>query len=197
MKKNCLNDKKKKINKKLNSFLKKNNFLKKIKNKKKFNNNNKKFKKWNRKNKYRIREFFKTEILQVDRTAKVIRKGKLYTFRAVSIMGNSVSKIGLGIGKGKTVEEAINKSLDKAKKNVFYVKSLDFSTKTFKSPVIFRLKKTILVCKPNFSGFFRSNPLLYAIFRLSGFESGSVKCIGSRNRLNMIYSAFSVLKNQK
>ena len=143
---------------------------------------------------------FTTEILNVTKTTKVVKEGKLIKFKVLVVTGNFIDRIGLGIGKHEKLEEAMNKAVNSSYKNIFKIADLLLFNKTKTIPFLIKssIKKTMLIAKPVFEDRgIRANYLSYLILKLAGVESISVKLIGSNNSLNIIYATFDLLKNLK
>lgn len=65
---------------------------------------------------------FEQYILDVARVARVVAGGKRLSFRATVAVGNKTENlIGIGVGKGKDVTQAIEKAVYDAKKNLVKV----------------------------------------------------------------------------
>jgi len=64
---------------------------------------------------------FESKLLDLARVTRVTTGGKRLRFRAVIIIGNRNGKIGLGIAKGRDVQQAIQKARKKAEKNIIEV----------------------------------------------------------------------------
>src|SRR3990167_11257777 len=58
------------------------------------------------------------KLVAVARNAKVVKGGKIFSFSAVTVVGDGKGRIGLGRGKAKEVPVAIQKSLENARKNM-------------------------------------------------------------------------------
>ncbi len=60
-------------------------------------------------------------VLDLRRVARVVAGGKRFKFRATLVVGNRNGKVGVGIGKGLDVAEAIDKAERDAEKKLFTI----------------------------------------------------------------------------
>ena len=60
----------------------------------------------------------KTTVIHVARTAKVVKGGKRFGFRALVVVGNGLGKVGVAIGKANQVQLAIAKAESHARKHM-------------------------------------------------------------------------------
>src|SRR5476649_2195220 len=58
------------------------------------------------------------KLVAVSRNAKVVKGGKIFTFAAVTVVGDGKGRVGIGRGKAREVPVAIQKSLENARKNL-------------------------------------------------------------------------------
>jgi small subunit ribosomal protein S5 len=63
----------------------------------------------------------KEKVVNVRRVVKVTKGGRTFSFSATVVIGNGNGIVGEGLGKAKEVQEAIQKAIDDAKKNLVNV----------------------------------------------------------------------------
>lgn len=61
---------------------------------------------------------FDEKIIDIARVAKVIKGGRRFAFRVSVVVGDNKGKVGIGIGKARTVPDAIRKAIEIAKRNM-------------------------------------------------------------------------------
>ncbi len=64
---------------------------------------------------------FAHEVLDVARVVRVVKGGRRFSFRAIVIVGNRAGRVGLGMGKSKDVQAAINKAYEQGVKHMINV----------------------------------------------------------------------------
>src|SRR3984885_4192239 len=58
------------------------------------------------------------KLVAVSRNAKVVKGGRIFSFAAVTVVGDGKGRIGVGRGKAREVPVAIQKALESARKNM-------------------------------------------------------------------------------
>lgn len=61
------------------------------------------------------------KVIAVNRTAKVVKGGRRFSFSALAVVGDAAGTMGFGFGKAREVAEAIRKGLNTAKRNMFKI----------------------------------------------------------------------------
>ena len=72
-------------------------------------------------------EGFVEKLVAVNRVAKVVKGGRIFSFTALTVVGDGKGKVGFGRGKAREVPAAIQKALEAARRNMISVE-LDGST---------------------------------------------------------------------
>ena len=67
------------------------------------------------------REELDERVVDIKRVAKVIKGGRRFAFRVVVVVGDNKGKVGVGVGKARSVPDAIRKAMDRAKRSMVEV----------------------------------------------------------------------------
>jgi len=134
---------------------------------------------------------FEERVIQVVRVTKVVKGGKKMSFRALVVVGNRNSKVGVGLGKAAEVSEAVRKAIDKAKKSLITVPIIN---ETIPHRVDVKYKAVRLFLGPAAPGTgVIAGGGVRAVLELSGIKNVLSKLTESTNALNSVYAAFEAL----
>ncbi|HAD47462.1 MAG TPA: 30S ribosomal protein S5, partial [Idiomarina sp.] len=61
------------------------------------------------------------KLITVNRVAKVVKGGRIFSFTALTVVGDGKGKVGFGYGKAREVPAAIQKAMEKARRNMVSV----------------------------------------------------------------------------
>jgi small subunit ribosomal protein S5 len=57
-------------------------------------------------------------VIDITRVAKVVKGGRTFGFRVTAVVGDNAGQVGIGIGKARTVPDAIAKATQRARKDM-------------------------------------------------------------------------------
>lgn len=143
------------------------------------------------------RSEFDQIVLDIRRTARVVAGGRRFSFRATVIVGNRKGRVGLGVGKGQDVSEAVEKAVHQAKKVLIDVPLT--ATKTIPHEVYGKLSAARVLLKParEGRGLSAGGPVR-TIADLSGIKNITSKILGrTANKLNNARATMEALKKLK
>ncbi|MEI6387758.1 MAG: 30S ribosomal protein S5 [Spirochaetota bacterium] len=135
------------------------------------------------------RDNYVEKLVKLNRTAKVVKGGRSFSFSALTVVGDRAGNVGYGFGKAKDVSEAIRKSIDRAKRAMI---KLPVKNGTIPHDVIGEFKATKIYMKPACpgSGIIAGGPVR-AIMEAGGVTDVLSKCVGSRSSINIVRAVFN------
>jgi small subunit ribosomal protein S5 len=131
---------------------------------------------------------FVEKLVKLNRTAKVVKGGRRFSFSALTVVGDRKGKVGFGFGKANDVSEAIRKSIDKAKRSLI---ELPVKNGTIPHEVNGCFKASQVLLKPACSGtgIIAGGPVR-AIMEAGGITDVLGKSIGASSQYNVLKATF-------
>ncbi len=122
--------------------------------------------------------------MAVNRVAKVVKGGRQFGFTALTVVGDGEGKVGIGYGKAKEVPVAIQKAMERARRDMVTVALKDG---TLQYPITARHGAAKVFMKPASEGTgIIAGGAMRAVFEVLGVRNVLAKCIGSRNPINVV-----------
>ena len=134
---------------------------------------------------------FVEKLVKLNRTAKVVKGGRRFSFSALTVIGDRKGNVGYGFGKANDVSEAIRKSIDKAKRNMV---KLPVKNGTIPHDVVGYFKASHVLLKPARSGtgIIAGGPVR-AIMEAGGVTDVLTKSIGASSQYNVVKATFNCI----
>lgn len=131
------------------------------------------------------------KLIAVNRVAKVVKGGRQFGFTALTVVGDGQGRVGFGYGKAREVPTAIQKAMEKARRNMQRVK-LDGSTLHY--PVTGRHGAARVFMQPASEGTgIIAGGAMRAVFEVVGVKDVLAKSFGSRNPINVVRATLKTL----
>lgn len=131
------------------------------------------------------------KLVSVRRTAKVVKGGRIFGFVAIVVIGDGKGKIGFGMGKSREVSPAIQKAMEKGRRNMVRI---PLKQHTIQHPIIGRYGATKIVMIPASEGTgLIAGGAVRAVCEVIGVRDILAKCIGSRNPVNVVRATLKAL----
>jgi small subunit ribosomal protein S5 len=123
------------------------------------------------------------KLLDLARVARVVKGGRRFRFRATLVIGNRKGKVGVGVGKGADVSDAIKKAFDDAKKNMVSVTLLK---NTIPHDISYKVGSARIILKPASPGRgIIAGGAIRTVVDLAGIKDIVSKSLGTSNKLNV------------
>ncbi len=153
-------------------------------------NSKRKFKKF--KKSKREKPEFEQKLLDLARVTRVVKGGRRFSFRATMVIGDKKGRVGVGVGKGTDVSNAIGKAVNDAKKEM-----IDIEIKDGTIPYDVRIKRgsAKVMLKPAKKGRgIVAGGAVRAVVDLAGISDIVSKSLGTANKLNVARATVEALK---
>lgn len=127
---------------------------------------------------------YEEKLIEVRRTAKVVKGGRQFGFSALTVVGNGNGRIGIGRGKAREVPEAIRKAMENARRNLV---EIPMCNNTLHHTIIASHGASKVFMKPASDGTgVIAGGAMRAIFEVAGIHNILAKCYGSTNPVNVV-----------
>jgi small subunit ribosomal protein S5 len=124
------------------------------------------------------------KIVTINRVAKVVKGGRRFSFSALAVIGDADGHVGIGFGKANEVPDAIDKSKEDAKKNVY---KINVNKNTIPHQVVGKFKSARVLLKPASPGTgLIAGASVRAVLERAGIHDVLSKVQGSRNPINVV-----------
>ena len=139
---------------------------------------------------------YEERVVAINRISKTTKGGRRLRFSSVVVVGDGKGKYGFGGAKAAEVPDAIKKSLEKAKKNMFQVELVKDDTIAHEVIGKFGACRVFLKPAPDGPGIIAGGPVR-AILELAGVKNVYSKVYGARTPLNILRATDNGLRQLK
>ena len=135
-------------------------------------------------------------VVAIKRVSKTVKGGRTMRFSALVVVGDKNGHVGVGMGKAAEIPEAIRKGKQAAEKNMITV-PLD-ENKSIPHDFIGKFGSASVLLKraPEGTGVIAGGPAR-AVIELAGIKNIRTKCMGSRNKQNVVLATIEGLRQLK
>ena len=136
---------------------------------------------------------FLEKLIAVNRVSKVVKGGRIFSFTALTVVGDGNGRVGFGYGKAREVPAAIQKAMEKARRNMVDV---DLNGHTLQHPIKGRHSGSKVYMQPASEGTgIIAGGAMRAVFEALGISDVVSKSLGSNNRGNLVRATLNGLRD--
>lgn len=137
---------------------------------------------------------FEETVINIDRVARVVKGGRRFRFKALVVVGDRKTKVGVGVAKGADVQAAIAKATDVAKKSMVTIPVVN---STIPHDAEVKLSGARVMIKPAAPGTgIIAGGVVRQVIGVTGITNLLSKSLGSTNKVNIAYATIEALKSQ-
>ena len=132
------------------------------------------------------------KLVAVNRVSKVVKGGRIFSFTALTVVGDGNGRVGFGYGKAREVPAAIQKAMEQARRNLTKV---ELNAGTLHHAVNGTHAGSNVFMKPASQGTgIIAGGAMRAVLEVAGVQNVLAKCYGSTNPVNVVHATFKGLK---
>lgn len=131
------------------------------------------------------------KLVAVNRNAKVVKGGRVFSFSALTVVGDGKGRVGFGKGRAKEVPQAIQKAMESARRNMSYIELKD-DTIYYQTTAKHAGSKVFMKPAAPGTGIIAGGAMR-AVFEVLGVHNILAKCTGSTNPVNVVRATVKAL----
>ena len=135
---------------------------------------------------------FEELVINIDRVSRVVKGGRRFRFKALVVVGDRKTKVGVGVAKGQDVQTAVQKATDVAKKNLIVIPIVN-ETIPHDNEVKFSGAQVLLKPAAPGTGIIAGG-VVRSIIGVTGIRNLLSKSLNSTNKVNIAYATVEALR---
>jgi small subunit ribosomal protein S5 len=135
---------------------------------------------------------FEELVINIDRVSRVVKGGRRFRFKALVVVGDHKTKVGVGVAKGADVQAAIAKATDVAKKNLIVIPVIN-ETIPHENEIKFSGARVLLKPAAPGTGIIAGG-VVRSIIGMTGIRNLLSKSLNSTNKVNIAYATVEALR---
>ncbi|MDC8109724.1 30S ribosomal protein S5 [Vibrio sp. CCUG 15886] len=135
------------------------------------------------------------KLIAVNRVSKTVKGGRIMSFTALTVVGDGNGRVGFGYGKAREVPAAIQKAMEKARRNMV---TIALNEGTLHHPVKGRHSGSKVYMQPAAEGTgVIAGGAMRAVLEVAGVHNVLSKAYGSTNPINIVRATIDALVDVK
>lgn len=135
------------------------------------------------------------KLIAVNRVSKTVKGGRIFSFTALTVVGDGNGRVGFGYGKAREVPAAIQKAMEKARRNMIRVA---LNEGTLHHAVKGRHTGSKVYMQPAAEGTgIIAGGAMRAVLEVAGVHNVLSKAYGSTNPINIVRATIDALGGMK
>jgi ribosomal protein S5, bacterial/organelle type len=135
------------------------------------------------------------KLVAVNRVSKVVKGGRIFSFTALTVVGDGNGRVGFGYGKAREVPAAIQKAMEQARRNLTKV---ELNAGTLHHAVNGTHAGSNVYMQPASEGTgIIAGGAMRAVLEVAGVHNVLAKTYGSTNPMNVVRATIDALAHMK
>lgn len=135
------------------------------------------------------------KLIAVNRVSATVKGGRIFSFTALTVVGNNNGLVGFGYGKAREVPSAIKKSIEKARRNMIFIQ-LNNGTLQYQIMGVHTGSQVFMKPASKGTGIIAGGAMR-AVLEVAGIYDVLAKTYGSTNPINVVRATMNALENMK
>ncbi|ABF13957.1 30S ribosomal protein S5 [Candidatus Palibaumannia cicadellinicola] len=136
------------------------------------------------------------KLIAVNRVSKTVKGGRIFSFTALTVVGDSNGRVGFGYGKAREVPTAIQKAMDKARRNMTTIVLNSGGTLQHSIKGVHTGSRVFMQPASEGTGIIAGGAMR-AVLEVTGIRNVLAKTYGSTNPINVVRATINALNKMK